>query len=146
MARIVVTSFADADAAAIQKNLAKSAGIGVATKYTAAFERLYDRRAAHPASGAPRPSSGRDIRIAIVLPYVVIYRYDADADVVTVLRILHGCRNITAKLMKQLGETVIGPVLVGLAKPVQIVQMGSTVNDILTAAAFAALATMVHVR
>jgi len=48
--------------------------------------------------------------------------------------------------MKQLGETVIGPVLVGLTKPVQIVQMGATVNDIVTAAAFAAMATMVHAR
>ncbi|HNB28196.1 MAG TPA: phosphate acyltransferase, partial [Alphaproteobacteria bacterium] len=54
--------------------------------------------------------------------------------------------NISAKLMQQLGETVVGPVLVGLAKPVQIVQTGATVNEILTAAAFAALATMVHAR
>jgi malate dehydrogenase (oxaloacetate-decarboxylating)(NADP+) len=48
--------------------------------------------------------------------------------------------------MQQLGETVVGPVLVGLSKPVQIVQTGATVNEILTAAAFAALATMVHAR
>jgi malate dehydrogenase (oxaloacetate-decarboxylating)(NADP+) len=64
---------------------------------------------------------------------------------ILIMPALHSA-NITAKLMKQLGETVIGPVLVGLAKPVQIVQMGATVNDILTAAAFAALATMVHAR
>jgi len=64
---------------------------------------------------------------------------------ILIMPALHSA-NITAKLMKQLGETVIGPVLVGLEKPVQIVQMGATVNDILTAAAFAALATMVHVR
>lgn len=99
MARIIVTSCADADTAAIQKDLAKSAGLGVATKYTAAFERLYDRLAEHPASGPPRPSLGRGIRIAIVLPYVVIYRYDPAADLVTVLRIVHGRRNITAKLI-----------------------------------------------
>jgi malate dehydrogenase (oxaloacetate-decarboxylating)(NADP+) len=64
---------------------------------------------------------------------------------ILIMPALHSA-NITAKLMKQLGETVIGPVLVGLAKPVQIVQMGATVNDIVTAAAFAALATMVHAR
>jgi malate dehydrogenase (oxaloacetate-decarboxylating)(NADP+) len=64
---------------------------------------------------------------------------------ILIMPALHSA-NITAKLMKQLGETVIGPVLVGLSKPVQIVQMGATVNDIVTAAAFAALATMVHVR
>jgi malate dehydrogenase (oxaloacetate-decarboxylating)(NADP+) len=64
---------------------------------------------------------------------------------ILIMPALHSA-NITAKLMQQLGETVIGPVLVGLAKPVQIVQMGATVNDILTSAAFAALATMVHAR
>jgi malate dehydrogenase (oxaloacetate-decarboxylating)(NADP+) len=64
---------------------------------------------------------------------------------ILVMPALHSA-NITAKLMKQLGETVIGPVLVGLSKPVQIVQMGATVNDIVTSAAFAAMATMVHAR
>jgi toxin ParE1/3/4 len=99
MARVVVTLSADADIAAIQKDLAKSAGIGVATKYTAAFERVYDRLAEHPGSGAPRPALGRDIRIAVVLPYVLIYRCRAADDVATVLRIVHGRRNITAKLI-----------------------------------------------
>jgi malate dehydrogenase (oxaloacetate-decarboxylating)(NADP+) len=64
---------------------------------------------------------------------------------ILIMPALHSA-NITAKLMKQLGETVIGPVLVGLSKPVQIVQMGATVNDIVTAAAFAAMATMVQAR
>ena len=64
---------------------------------------------------------------------------------VLIMPALHSA-NITAKLMQQLGETVIGPILVGLAKPVQIVQIGATVNDIVTAAAFAAMATMVHAR
>jgi malate dehydrogenase (oxaloacetate-decarboxylating)(NADP+) len=36
------------------------------------------------------------------------------------------------------GGTVIGPLLIGLAKPVHIVQMGATVNDIVNAAALAA--------
>jgi malate dehydrogenase (oxaloacetate-decarboxylating)(NADP+) len=64
---------------------------------------------------------------------------------ILIMPALHSA-NISAKLMQQLGETVIGPVLVGLSKPVQIVQMGASVNDILTSAAFAALATMVHAR
>jgi len=47
--------------------------------------------------------------------------------------------NISAKMMRVLGGgTVIGPLLIGLAKPVQIVQMGATVNDIVNAAALAA--------
>jgi len=47
--------------------------------------------------------------------------------------------NITFKLMQEMGGgSVIGPLLIGLAKPVQIVQMGSTVHDLVSAAAFAA--------
>ncbi len=65
---------------------------------------------------------------------------------VLIMPALHSA-NIAAKLLQQLGGgTVIGPLLVGLAKPVQIVPMGATVTDIVTAAAFAAMATMVHAR
>lgn len=33
---------------------------------------------------------------------------------------------------------MLGPLLIGLDKPVQVVQMGATVNDLVTAAALAA--------
>ncbi|MEM1410506.1 MAG: phosphate acyltransferase, partial [Pseudomonadota bacterium] len=46
---------------------------------------------------------------------------------------------ISSKLVAEIGgATVIGPVLIGLQKPVQIVQTGVQVNDILTLAAMAA--------
>jgi len=47
--------------------------------------------------------------------------------------------NIAAKLLQRLGGgTVIGPILHGLAKPVQIVPIGSTVSDLVNMAALAA--------
>ncbi|AWK87856.1 NADP-dependent malic enzyme [Azospirillum thermophilum] len=47
--------------------------------------------------------------------------------------------NISAKLLnKMAGGQMIGPLLIGLDKPVQIVSMGSSVGDIVTAAALAA--------
>ena len=47
--------------------------------------------------------------------------------------------NVASKLLQKMGGgTVIGPVLVGLARPVQIVQMGATVSDVVNLAAFAA--------
>jgi malate dehydrogenase (oxaloacetate-decarboxylating)(NADP+) len=47
--------------------------------------------------------------------------------------------NISAKMLQKLaGNTVVGPILLGLSKPAQIVQMGAAVNDILTAAVIAA--------
>ena len=48
--------------------------------------------------------------------------------------------NIASKLVQKLGGgTVIGPLLIGLEKPVQIVQLGATVSDMLNLAAFAAV-------
>ncbi|MZR29565.1 NADP-dependent malic enzyme [Sneathiella litorea] len=47
--------------------------------------------------------------------------------------------NIASKLMPVLGESkVIGPLLVGLSKPVQIVPIGATVSDLVNMAALAA--------
>jgi malate dehydrogenase (oxaloacetate-decarboxylating)(NADP+) len=61
---------------------------------------------------------------------------------VLVMPALHSA-NISAKLLQHLGGgTVIGPLLIGLGKPAQIVQTGATVSDLVTAAAFAALDAM----
>ena len=47
--------------------------------------------------------------------------------------------NISAKLLQEMaGGTAIGPILIGLSKPVQVVQMGATISDIITLAALAA--------
>ena len=47
--------------------------------------------------------------------------------------------NVSSQLLSQLGGgTVIGPILLGLAKPVQILPMNASVSDILNLAALAA--------
>ena len=51
--------------------------------------------------------------------------------------------NISTQLLKSLGGgMVIGPILNGLEKSVQVIPMGSTVTDILNLAAFAAIETI----
>jgi len=56
---------------------------------------------------------------------------------VLVMPALHTA-NIASKLMQKLGGgTVVGPLLMGMSKPAQIVSMGASMNDIVTAAAFA---------
>jgi malate dehydrogenase (oxaloacetate-decarboxylating)(NADP+) len=51
--------------------------------------------------------------------------------------------HISSRLMQRLGGvTVIGPVIDGLHKPVQIVQMGATVSDLVSHAALAAYHTL----
>jgi malate dehydrogenase (oxaloacetate-decarboxylating)(NADP+) len=57
---------------------------------------------------------------------------------VLVMPALHGA-NIAAKLLQEIGGgTVVGPIMLGVDKPVQIVQMGATAQDLVTAAALAA--------
>lgn len=46
--------------------------------------------------------------------------------------------NIGAKLISKTGSTVIGPILIGPTKPVQIVQIGATVSETVTMAVIAA--------
>jgi toxin ParE1/3/4 len=100
MARIVIASSADADFAEILTDLAAKAGWRTASKYDELFEKLYDRLADHPHSGPPRPALGQSIRIGVVSPYIVIYRNEGD-DTVTVLRIVHGRRRITGKMLRE---------------------------------------------
>ena len=57
---------------------------------------------------------------------------------VLIMPALHSA-SIASKLMQELGGgAVVGPILVGLAKPVQIAGMGATVTDLVNLAAFAA--------
>lgn len=56
---------------------------------------------------------------------------------ILVMPALHSA-NITYKMMRKMGGgSVIGPLLIGLEKPAQIVQMGATVSDLVNAAAIA---------
>jgi toxin ParE1/3/4 len=99
MARVVVSTVAQADTAAILRDLATKAGRDVAADYAASLEALYDRLAVHPDSGAPRPAYGRHVRIGLVWPYVVAYRHVPNSDLVGVIRVVHGGRHITRKLL-----------------------------------------------
>jgi len=57
---------------------------------------------------------------------------------ILIMPALHSA-NISAKLMQKIGGgTVIGPLLIGLSKSAQIVPLGATVGDLVTAAALAA--------
>jgi len=57
---------------------------------------------------------------------------------VLIMPALHSA-NIVAKLVQSaIIGTVIGPILIGLSKPAQIVSLGATVNDLVIAAAIAA--------
>jgi malate dehydrogenase (oxaloacetate-decarboxylating)(NADP+) len=53
--------------------------------------------------------------------------------------------NVAAKMVQKVsGESVIGPLLLGLEKPVQIIQLGSTVTEILNTAILGAHAGLTN--
>ena len=99
MARVVISTVAQADTASILRDLAAKAGRQVAADYASSFETLYERLSAHPASGSPRVHYGANVRVCIVSPYIVAYRHVPGADLVEVIRLLHGSRLITRRLL-----------------------------------------------
>ena len=99
MTQVIVTSPADADTVYIMADLGAKAGARVALRYLANFDRVYERLANFPGSGAPRPALGRHVRICIVSPYNIFYEYLEDDDTVTIMRIAHGRRKITRKFL-----------------------------------------------
>lgn len=103
MTRLVVTADAETDTAEILNYLSTEAGPRVAEDFGRRFRIAIERFVRIPGVGAPRPVLGKTTRASIVFPYVLIYDYTEDDDTVTLLRILHGRRNITRGLLR--GET-----------------------------------------
>ncbi len=101
MARVSLAPRADRDVAEIVGYLSAAAGARVADKYIDLFDALAERLSVYPETGAPRPRWGARTRIGIVEPYLVIYDYAAASDSVVVLRILHGHRRITKRLVNE---------------------------------------------
>jgi plasmid stabilization system protein ParE len=99
MVRVVVTEIAKHDVRRILSDLNERAGYRVAAKYAFEFKAAYRRLASLPQVGPPRPALGPTTRVVIILPYLIVYEYAAD--VVTVLRVLHGKRNINRDLLRR---------------------------------------------
>jgi plasmid stabilization system protein ParE len=78
--------------------LKREAGQPVAAKYASALDAAYDRFASFPRIGPRRPALGAHARIWVVRPYVIVYDHIDDS--VTVLRVLHGRRDITRRLIR----------------------------------------------
>jgi plasmid stabilization system protein ParE len=100
VAQIIIAPQADTDYAELVADLEAKAGHAVAERYEAAIDALYERLIDHPQSGAPRPVLGEQARLCVVRPYLVVYDYDDLGDVVTILRIIHGKRDITTRLLR----------------------------------------------
>jgi len=101
MTRLVVSADADADTGEILDYLAREAGQMIAEVYGRRFQTTLERITDMPESGAPRQSLGPEARVVVVYPYILIYDYAKTDDTVTLLRILHGRRNIAGDDLKR---------------------------------------------
>jgi toxin ParE1/3/4 len=101
MTRLLVAADAKADLNDILDYLALNAGSVTAGAYAERFAGAIERIIALPRSAPPRPKLGPDTRVVVVYPYLMIYDFVAAADTATLLRVLHGRRNITEQMLKR---------------------------------------------
>jgi toxin ParE1/3/4 len=99
--RLVFSDFAEVDLNNVLNYLEREAGPLTSARYAERFRASIVQLIEYPGSGAPRRSLGLTTRIMIVYPYVLIYDYDEFEKLVIVLRIIHGRRNITKRLIRQ---------------------------------------------
>src|SRR4051794_35872359 len=100
MTRLVVTADAEADTSSILDYLEREGSPRIAENYGRRFRAAIVRFVDLPETGPLRPALGQNVRVAIVFSYVLIYEYVPQDYTVTLLRVLHGRRNITRELLK----------------------------------------------
>lgn len=98
-ARLVVSRRAHQDLLEILRQLTQVAGWRVAQAYGERFLRLYELICERPEICAARPKLGPFARVGVVHPYLVIYRHIPGEDVVGLIRILHGRRKLSRRLL-----------------------------------------------
>jgi toxin ParE1/3/4 len=100
MPRLVVSPEASGDIDDILVWLEREAGKAVALRYAERFRAAFSQLMAFPDIGARRPKLHAAMRIWAIAPYVVFYRSSPDSETVTVLRILHGRRDVSERLLR----------------------------------------------
>ena len=100
MNRLIVTAEAETDTANILDYLEREAGARIGEEYSRRFRAAIVRLVDLPETGPLRPAFGKDVRITIVYPYILIYEHIPQSNLVTLLRVLHGRRNITQELTR----------------------------------------------
>ena len=101
MTRLVVSQEAEAVLGGILDYLELRAGAQTAAGYAERFRRTILLLVDFPAIGTLRSKLGQETRIAVVYPYILIYDFNPQVDTLVLLRIVHGRRNISKRLVKQ---------------------------------------------
>jgi toxin ParE1/3/4 len=95
--KIIVSDEADNDLLQITSYLSERTVQGTQSVLDS-INRCFVSLTSFPRRGSPRPDLGLDVRSVIVPPYVVFYTVRPDH--VTILRVLHGSRDIEAEFRR----------------------------------------------
>jgi toxin ParE1/3/4 len=95
--KVIVSAAADNDLMLIFSYLHQQSP-QVAESIAGEVDRCFQNMSSFPLSGSSRPELGQDIRSVLVRPYVIFYAVRSDH--ITVLRVLHGSRNIEAEFRR----------------------------------------------
>jgi toxin ParE1/3/4 len=92
--KIIVSDEADNDLLLIFSYLSQNS-FQAAEFFASEIKRCFANVSVFPFSGSPRPRLGPDIRSIVLPPYLILYAVRSDH--ITILRVLHGSRNIEAE-------------------------------------------------
>jgi toxin ParE1/3/4 len=95
--KIIVSDEADKDLLQISSYLSERSVQGTQSVLDN-INRCFESLTSFPRRGTPRPNLGLDVRSVIVSPYLVSYAVRRDH--VTILRVLHGSRDIDAEFRR----------------------------------------------
>ena len=98
MRRIIYSPEAKADIAAIGGYIAEKASEMTAARFLDRIRLGIEGMARFPGSCPLMPEFGSDLRRLVVGHYLVFYHFDDET--VFIVRVLHGARNITARLLQ----------------------------------------------
>lgn len=81
-------------------HLQTNARPGIADRYQKDFDDLFAQLIQFPGAGTPRPRLGKMIHIRVIDPYSIFYQWIPADDAVKIVRIIHGSRRLTRKMLK----------------------------------------------
>jgi plasmid stabilization system protein ParE len=100
MLRVTFSPEARRDLIEITDYLCSVASPGIARKYQIRIQLAIDGLRDIPSAGPPRREFGSHVRMLIVRPYLIFYESLPEAEDISILRILHGARDIHENLIR----------------------------------------------
>ena len=70
--------------------------VAAADRTVLAIWRKFEALREQPRMGSPRPEVRQGMRLLVEEPFLILYEFRASTDVVEIVRVVHGARNLSA--------------------------------------------------